>query len=59
MCLGPTRFSDGAVLYPEVAPWQFGSPFFLASGTKSITSGFWVADLNGDGDRAQRHRAGR
>ena len=44
-----TRFSDGAMLYPEVAAWQFASPFILASGTKSITPGFWVADLNGDG----------
>lgn len=44
-----TRFSDGALLYREVGPWQFGNPFFLASGTKSTTPGFWVADLNGDG----------
>lgn len=43
-----TRFSDGVVLYPELAAWQFGSPFFLASGTRSINPGFWVADLNGD-----------
>jgi hypothetical protein len=44
-----TRFSDGAVLYPQVAPWQYGSPVFLASGTKGITPGLWVADLNRDG----------